>query len=505
MRNFIYAVVLILVSGCFSDLGNYDYVEINEVSISDAGFEDAYDVRREKDRLQITPQISFSEEGADNQERYTYEWVAVGQHFNRGERFVIGTERNLDYVVTLQAEEYILYFKVKDLETDIVFSKDVPLYVRSTTTLGWILGGEDENGNGQVDMVSISNNILYIKNALTFNEGLSLGPVENVWIDNDEWTSDDRLYVSASTGAYKFDRTDFIGSPYTSLRYSYAFYDAQAPYRMTDSQKVSDKRHVVIVDSKAYIVSSDSGMIGNSFCTYDNISEFEVADKMICNHTDVQGIRTFMFFDRISRKFCYISGLTVKEMQTMGDADGDLWSWDTMKDFPQGLDMVTAVNSFFSNGQAMAVMSDPAAGDCWIYCMTAPRSGAPVKNTRVKVDVSLTPGFKESPGYVLTANHGHVIYACGSSLYGYNFRKTPHECTLLKELDAPVTCLKADIETGEKYKDVFYVATYDDGEPRSGKLYKYKVADDPDRIAVDELEIMDEGFLKVRSMCYKAF
>lgn len=494
-----------VLAGCFRDLGNYEYTDVNEVTISDEGFEEIYDVRRESDRLVISPEMTFSEDGADSDSRYSYEWVAVGQHFYRGERFVIGTGKKLDYRVALPAEEYILYFKVKDLETDIVFSRDVPLHVRSTNTLGWILGGEDEDGNGQVDMISVSSDTLYLRNALRLDDGLQLGPVENVWIDNDEWTSEDRLYVSSATGAYKFDRSEFAGSPYTSLRYSYAFYDETSPYRMTDSQKVSDKRHVIIVDSKAYIVSSDGGMIGNSFCTYDNVTEFEVADRMICNHTDIQGIRTFMFYDRTNRRFCYISGLTVREMKTMGDAEGDLWSWDTKNDFPEGLEMVTAVNSFFGDGQAMAVMRDPRDGGMWIYCMTAPRSGTPVKNSRVMVDESVAPGFSSAAGYVLTARHGYVLFASGTSLYGYDFRKSVQQCTLLHDFGVPVTCIKGDIETGEKYGDVFYVATYDDARERSGVVYKYKVEDDPDRVAVRRLATVDEGFLKVRTMCYKAF
>ena len=115
---FIYLAVL-CVSSCFGDLGNYDYVQINEAVISDKGFEQTYDVRRKSDVLSIRPEIAFTLD-KDGKGRYEYEWVAVGQNFYRGERFVIGTERNLNYPVGLQAEEYILYLKVKDLDTDMV-------------------------------------------------------------------------------------------------------------------------------------------------------------------------------------------------------------------------------------------------------------------------------------------------------------------------------------------------------------------------------------------------
>jgi hypothetical protein len=274
---------------------------------------------------------------------------------------------------------------------------------------------------------------------------------------------------------------------------------------MTDNQKVSDKRHVVIVDGKAYEVSSDGGMIGNTFCVYDGVDYFSVADKMICNHTHVQGIRTFVFYDKDNHKFCYIAGMTVKGMNTIGDGEGDLWSWNTTKDFEAGLDLVTTVNSFFSNGVSLALMNDPLTSDKWIYSITAPSTGTPVKGERFKVDKSVAAGFDDASGYVLTTNHGYMVYATGNRLYGYNFRKTPQECTLLHEFDAPVTCLKADYDTSEKYLDMFYVATYDDSRERSGIVYKFQVDDNPDSMSLTQKECWDEGFLKIRSMCYKAF
>ena len=504
MKRLIYILSVVLtVSGCFKDLGNYDYVQVNEAVISDRGFEQTYDVRRKSDVLSICPEISFTQD-SDGKGNYSYEWVAVGQNFYRGERFVIGNERNLEYPVELQSEEYILYFKVKDMDTDMVFSKSVGLNVRSTNTMGWILAGEDHSGNGQVDMISISSTILYLKGALEMKEGLTMSPATLVWIDNDEWTSEDRLYVASTSGSYKFGREDFAANPFSSLRYSFAFADDAAPYIMTDSQKVSDKRHVVIVDGKAYIVSSDGGMIGNTFCVYDDVHDFSVADKMICNHTDVQGVRTFIFYDKDNHKFCYIAGLTVKGMNTLGDAEGDPWSWDTTVDFQGGLQMKDAVNSFFSNGQALALMED-VSGEDWIYGLSAPRTGTPVKNTRYKVDKSVAVGWDEAVGYMLTTNHGFLVYASGSAIYGYNFRKNPQECVVLHQFDAPVTCLKADYDTSEKYSDVFFVATYDDARDRSGKVYKFKVTDHPDKMEAEQKNVYDEGFLKVRSMCYKAF
>ncbi len=488
---------------CFRDLGNYDYTEVNEAIIADKGFTEAYDVRRNSDVLKISPEITFTKD-KDGTGHYEYEWVAVGQNFYRGERFPIGHERNLSYTVTLPAEEYILYLKVKDVQTDMVYSRSVPLSVRSTNTLGWLLGGELPDGTGQVDMISISSNTMYLKDALDVGDGAALAPVDLVWIDNDEYTGDDRLYVGTGNGAYKFDRLNF--SEPSSLEYSFAFPGQGASYLITDCQKVSDKRHVVIVDGKAHEVSSHGGMIENTFCIYEDLKEFSVADKMICNHTHPQGIRTFIFYDRDNHNFCYISGLTVKGMNRIGDAEGDQWSWNTVNDFGEGgLELLDVVNSFFSGGQSLAIMNNPVTSDKWIYNITAPNSGAPVKNGRYLVDKSVATDFDNATGYIMTVNHGYMIYAAGSSIYGYNFRKEPQVCEKLMTFDAPVTCLTADYYTDDRSKDAFMLATYDDSRDRSGVVYKFSVLDNPDKMEVTEINRWDEGFLKVKSMCYKRF
>ena len=49
------------------------------------------------------------------------------------------------------------------------------------------------------------------------------------------------------------------------------------------------------------------------------------------------------------------------------------------------------------------------------------------------------------------------------------------------------------------------LATYDDSRDRSGIVYKFSVVDNPDRMAVEQMNRWDEGFLKVKSMCYKKF
>lgn len=487
--------------GCFKDKGNYDYVDVNEVMIGDRGFDTIYDVRTSIDRLVISPQITFTMDPSSVGD-YSYSWVAVGQNFLRGQRFVIGNQRELDYPVKLGQDSYILYLKVKDNTTGIEFSRDVPLNVRSLYSVGLLLAGQDENGAGQMDMISMSHDTIVVRNALRMDDGLQMGPVNMVWVDNDEWASEERLYVGSAAGTYKFDRDNFNAGPYSHLRYSFAFPDDNSPCIMTDNQKISDKRQIIIVDNSAYVVG-DGGMLGNPINTYDNASYFDVAGNMICNHRQ-KDVRTFAFYNSEAHEFCYVSGLSAFKLTRLGDAEEDTYSWNTENDFPQGLEMTGSVNSFFNGGQSAAVMYDAAGGKYYIYTLTANRSGTVSKNGRYEVQAS-AENFASSVAWMMTTNHGYMLYASANRLYGLNFRSEPQQCTVLREFDAPITAMFNDFFSSEMYEDNFYVATYDDDTPRSGTLYKFGMVDSPDEMSIVQRCVWDDGLLKINSIFYKAY
>ena len=173
-----------MLTACFNDKGNYDYDEINEVTIGQKGFDGdtVYQLRSDVDELKITPDLSylFGKESSGN---YSYEWVAVSTNKRVGERTQLGTERNLNYKVKLKADNYNLFYKVTDEATGIVYSRQATLNVNNLYTQGWILTGEDNDGNMVVDMLSISRDTLHLTDILG-NKGVTLKQPIRIWADN---------------------------------------------------------------------------------------------------------------------------------------------------------------------------------------------------------------------------------------------------------------------------------------------------------------------------------
>lgn len=502
IKIFASIILLGIITGCFKDLGNYDYTAVNDIVISDKGFDKPYDVRRDYEPFSIKPEISFSND-PEGKGTYEYEWVAVGQNLLKGKRFTIGTEKDLYCPkLLLEAEEYILYLKVKDVSTDLVFSKSVSLTVKAATTEGWLLAGE-HGGKGQVDMISFSEDILYLHDLLKPENGLEVGPINLVWLSNDNYSYDNRIFTGSTTGAHRFDRETFAGNEQSSLKSSFVFPPENAEMNMTACYDIDGKRHIIIVDSLGYEMKH--GMIGNTFCTYDQLSDFRIAGEFIYNLSFEPGHARLMcvFYNTKDKEF------SIMPNNISSKLDRDLWSWSTKDVCEDGLEMVTAINSYFYKGLGIAVMKDAAKDEYYLYEITIPSYGYPSKDKTYKVDKSIAEGFETSPSYIISSYQGYIVYASGNKLYGYDYNAATQKVELLHEFSPQdkITCIKADYESDPvtKDKDYFLVATYDDSQERSGKVYKFQIKNDPDRMQAQLLETWDKGFLKIHSICYKAF
>lgn len=135
---------------CYSDKGNYDYREINEVTIS--GLPEGTETRfKGVDVLQISPVIESTKGDGD----YEYTWTAVLQEGKIDDKFEfeIGKERDLDYLIELPLGKYYVYLKVLDKATKVTWRQKFDLDVITATTSGWLVLC-DEGGTARLDMIS---------------------------------------------------------------------------------------------------------------------------------------------------------------------------------------------------------------------------------------------------------------------------------------------------------------------------------------------------------------
>lgn len=514
MKYNLYLLVfgMLFFSSCFKDKGNYDYSDINDINIGDKGFaaDTVYNVRANVDKLTITPELSFSAD-PEGKGSYSYEWVAVGTQKYPGERFVLGTERNLDCDINLPAEAYTLYLKVTDRNTSVVFSKNVKLNVSTSYTKGWILACEDENGNVQADMLSISRDTLHLKNILANNGNIPHKDINLIWVDNSPELYEENIYVCTAHNTFRYGREEFNQPAELTI-----FDPDQKGYRnnivITDIQKLKDKRGMFLADGKAYVLtSSNGGEFGNPVSYYEEENGyryFNIGDKIACNRTgeDISAavIDQFILYNTDDKRFTYLRSLA-KSMKDMADSDTDnTFSWNTKKDFaPEGLDFVTTINSLFGSGQSATLLKNPVDGKLYLYTYAISRTGgSATKGGRYMV--SGATGIEQAKLFSLTNQQGYLIYASGNTLYGYNFRSGSTTVILRNFPGEEITAIFNDIISDQKDKDFFYIATYKIGQAEGGTLRKYRVTDSADKIEISDQETWT-GFSRIKNIMFKQF
>lgn len=510
---FLLALAGVMLSACFDDKGNYSYSQINDVTIGQKGFDGdtVYLLRSDVDDLKISPELSYRE-GQESAGGYSYEWVAVSTNKHVGQRTQLGTDRNLDYKVKLKADDYHLFFKVTDLATGIVYSRQATLKVNNLYTRGWILTGKDQSGNMVVDMLSISRDTLHLTDILA-NKGLALKQPIMVWTDNSPESYENQVYVCTENGTYRYGRED-LDNPQELTIFDPDIKGYRHSIVMHDIQKISNKPALFLADKYAYTLNSlNEGEFGTPVSYYlqsNGYDYFTPAPGIACNHTgednSAAAIEQYVVYNSRDRVFCNLRAMGTS-MNNLADSDTDEpFSWDTKKDFTTGgLTFVANVNSLYSGGQTATILYDPIGGKRYIYTYTITRqSGVATKGKRYEIPLT-APGFYQTRLFSLTTKQGYLIYAEGNHLYGYNFRngKDP---VLLCTLDGTATAIFNDIVTDEKQNDCFYVATYSDGasNQRGGKFYKFAVTDTADKIEVSQKHVW-KGFPEIVNISYKNF
>lgn len=152
------AFLMMICSGCYKDLGNYDYKKVNELQI-DSLPNTIY--VNQFDSLALTPVIKMTMDQAnlDDTARFAYRWI-IGQRDSVNDltaAVVIGTTRVLAAKILVPVGRYGLYLEIRDQKTNQVFLQHTNnLVIGSGTYEGWLVLS-DVKGNAQLDMVAYNN------------------------------------------------------------------------------------------------------------------------------------------------------------------------------------------------------------------------------------------------------------------------------------------------------------------------------------------------------------
>ncbi len=223
---YIVGVLILLLTSCYKDLGNYDYHEINEVQFAGFPTEKMFKFRG-VDSIKVYPDISGTLNDKDLSQ-YTFKWEAVVKSGTTAEgktHYPLDSNRvNLEYFVKLPEAEYAVYLLVKDKETNVTWRQSFDLKVTTALNEGWMILSE-VNNTCRLDMISLSGGKeMIVKDVWEGTEFASWkGPKQlAIWVDMFAAAGENPVYLVAKDGAVKLDPKDLGYDELNNVEYEFA-------------------------------------------------------------------------------------------------------------------------------------------------------------------------------------------------------------------------------------------------------------------------------------------
>jgi len=223
----------VLYTGCYDDLGNYEYATLPEMSIK---LEEQYTTFI-GDEFVVEPE--FSKYILDNQDDFSYEWLVKGE--------VISTEKNCNAIIGLTPKLYqYSALRITENSTDRVAYTTFNLQVESQFKNGWMILGE-KDGKSCLNYLRSDNKYYQNLYKAINNEDLpgSPGQINEHWFS---WSSLlGQIFISFNESPYYVEldgssfnkmataETEFVGAVPENLNPYYAYSVDKLDYLVSEN------------------------------------------------------------------------------------------------------------------------------------------------------------------------------------------------------------------------------------------------------------------------------
>ncbi|ERJ57929.1 PKD-like family lipoprotein [Sphingobacterium paucimobilis] len=503
--------LVLLLSSCFKDLGNYNYQDINEITVGGLG--GPYNLLYKVDTLRIEPDIQFTLD-TDDPDRYQYEW-RVGFQNEGATRPTISTERNLNFPVNLLPKAYTLYFNVYDKVTEVTWTSTASLTVSTAVSRGFHLAGDDEEGYADADMIAmpLNKDTIIVKRIMSDN-GMPRykEPIKLFHTGTTSDSSKVKQWFMTKEGAYFMNTATMEVKPgntfknmlYTTFELPLDIYPVAFAPLVSSIGGMSPGTYGRVVITNTGDLFSASLMGGDFYSNPINRVSSNPLELLKLSPYIMHSPATwnrYIVYDDINNRFLHATGNSVPSaMLTV--------FWDTGGPFPwnqgdTGRKLVYAENTRNyedggTAGNSFALMKD-AAGEFHVYKFYANGSFGPLKLAYFKIK-PIAVDFEKSNIYAFSSVRKILYYAVGSKLYGYDYNPSFEKNYLIKDFGEEITMLNSDIQTSNGSQ--LYVGTY--STANKGTIRKYSSGDDLNNLVMTQDEsVFWTGLLKVKSMSWR--
>lgn len=508
--------LLLLVVGismsCQKDFGNYDYKVIVDVHI--AGMEEHYSVITGVDTLRIDPHLTIA--NIDQQEgRFSYYWIVRASTVFAD---TISATKALNYPMALAPREYTLHLHVVDAETGILWEQVADLTVGTIYSRGLMLIGENEEGNAEVNMISMGVDTIVTQDIL-LNSGLPplQGPIA-IQHTGGQLTKEAKVWLMTASGSYFMDRERLISSPsniFSTLVYT------TFPISPEDMQPVVVAPQINNISGTMseplggrVIVTKDGNLYGPN--VVENYGDFyENPINRLADDLEtllpaapyllypLKDASSMIWYDKRNERFLRIPAFySTYTSVLLSDAADDPFSWNQAA---TGRTLVYAENSFnndggAANGNSFAVMKDQQDNH-FIYKFYA-NGASPQKNGYYPVK-ALATNFGRASQYAFSSLRTVVFYIADDKLYAYDYNPNNEKLYQLTVAGGDaVTMIKFDTQIYPLVNSL-YIATYN--PTTKGTFQRYTVGQDPNTVTLQPIVTEKwDNLIKVKNWSWRA-
>ena len=194
-------LIVVLITSCYKDKGNYDYTSIGDIEIS--GFEDDYSLIAGVDTLRILPEITT----LYNESNLEYTWLI----YDAGNEIdTLSKEKNFEYVFG-KSGSFTLFFYVKNTENGYYVHTTATIESATMYSKGHYILKETADGNTDIDLITNSGDLVSNVLLLTQGEHLSGAPrsmgilYDQAYYDPDSLTKENDHCLGIITHDKKFN------------------------------------------------------------------------------------------------------------------------------------------------------------------------------------------------------------------------------------------------------------------------------------------------------------
>lgn len=504
---FLFAGIL-LASSCADDKGNYDYIDLNNITI-DGISKDITALSYAN--LEITPVFKNFDPTED---QYDFEWQAI-QMFGDGETEVIGTNKNLNYTVELLPGAYTLLYTIKEKGSEIYYREEMNLQVNSVTSEGWLVLSSDNN-RARLDMVSKITGETY-HDLLAHSDMPEMhGPRSITFLPPTLTDAASPFYLFADDGATRLSNNEFEWQPEFDMSYEMGDGKEVRPYSISTAYGYK----MLVSGTKAHF---------NNYTTQDGFysmavnKDYNVAPTIGVSAGSVLSmVPTFLMYDTDNKQFmayCWAlpvlyginADIDMNSLDMIGSFDGNAF-----QEFPVGLEYVYMENTRYSGdgsgvGTTYTILRE--GNNFYLYGLQLgdllQAFGAPyVVRKSHYGDLSGCTDIAKAEHFAFSSLKNYMYYSVKNQVYRVNLSNTPFTAEPQFSLSGEdITCLKFYLYTEENYANRSYdliVGSQKGGdESTSGILRVYDGLETEGDFSRVQPKETHEGFGKIVDIIFR--